>query len=327
MGKNSETMAEASLHALRPALTIVVPCYNEQEMFPMCLRQLSETLERLRQAKKISDTSCLLFVDDGSRDKTWQMICDANRDYDNIRGLKLSQNRGHQRALWAGLEHAETDIVVSIDADLQDDITVIDKMVDAYLAGNDIVYGVRENRATDTVFKRVTATYFYKLMRILGVNQIENHADFRLLSALALKSLLSYKEENLYIRGLIPLVGFKSVKVYYTRKSRNAGDSKYPLSKMLALALEGITSLSITPLRVIALTGFIISLLSCVAAVYAIVEKLLGSTVEGWSSMMIAIFFLGGIQMLSIGVIGEYIGKVYLEVKHRPKYFIEKILK
>ncbi|WP_213991135.1 glycosyltransferase family 2 protein [Sodalis sp. dw_96] len=307
-------------------LTIVVPCYNEEEVFPDCLLRLRQVLSQLRENGKISERSCLLFVDDGSRDQTWQLISAAHRRYDDVHGLKLSRNRGHQRALWAGLEHADSDITVSIDADLQDDIQVIGKMVDAYLSGKDIVYGVRENRDTDTVFKRNTALCFYKLMKILGVNQIENHADFRLLSARALKSLLSYTEENIYIRGLVPLVGFQTEQVFYSRGSRLAGESKYPLRKMLGLALEGITSLSITPLRIIAFTGFAISLLSFLTAIYALAEKILGSTVEGWTSVMIAIFFLGGIQMLSIGIIGEYIGKVYLEVKHRPKYIVDEYL-
>lgn len=323
---NAEAVLPVGEGALLPVLTIVVPCYNEEEVFPVCLSQLTETLNRLKQNGKVSNDSSLLFVDDGSRDNTWSLIRSAHEQQPGVRGLKLSRNRGHQRALWAGLEHADSDITVSIDADLQDDIQVIDKMVDAYLAGNDIVYGVRENRDTDTVFKRNTARYFYKTMKWLGVSQVENHADFRLLSRRALESLLSYQEQNVYIRGLIPLVGYKSAKIYYSRHSRMAGESKYPLKKMLALAVEGITSLSITPLRVIAFAGFIISLLSFLAGLYALEEKLRGSTVEGWTSMMIAIFFLGGIQMFSIGVIGEYIGKIYIEVKHRPKYFVDEFL-
>ncbi|WP_196239158.1 glycosyltransferase family 2 protein [Martelella alba] len=309
-----------------PLLAIIVPCYNERDMFPVCLTQLRAVLAGLRETNKIADKSYLLFVDDGSRDETWAMIAQAYKDYPDVRGLKLASNRGHQRALWAGLDNVECDICVSIDADLQDDVHVIGQMVDAYLAGNDIVYGVRDNWTSDTLFKRKTAQYFYKLMTRLGVKQIENHADFRLLSARAVKALMSYDEENIYLRGLVPLIGYCSTNIYYTRKCRSAGESKYPLKKMLALALEGLTSLSIMPLRVIALTGFTISLFSCLAAVYAVIEKLIGNTVEGWSSMMIAIFFLGGIQMLSIGVIGEYIGKIYMEVKHRPKYIIEKYL-
>jgi len=311
----------------KPVLVIVVPCYNEEDVFPICLNSLRDRLYHLRLSGVIADSSNILFVDDGSRGKTWELISQAHQNYLDVKGLKLSRNQGHQRALWAGLEYTEADIVISIDADLQDDILVMDKMVDAYLLGNDIVYGVRKNRDSDTLFKRNTARYFYRFMKLLGVNQVENHADFRLLSARALKSLLTYKEENVYIRGLVPLVGFNSTNIYYSRSLRVAGESKYPLRKMLGLALEGITSLSVTPLRIIAFTGFIISTISFFAALYSVIVKLAGNTVEGWSSMMIAIFFLGGIQMLSIGIIGEYIGKIYIEVKHRPKYIIEKALK
>ncbi len=308
-------------------LAIVVPCYNEQEVFPHCLIQLRDVLGRLKQNGKISPASHLLFVDDGSKDRTWQLITESHQHHSEVHGIKLSRNRGHQRALWAGLEQTDADITISIDADLQDDLQVIEKMVDAYHQGHEIVYGVRDNRDSDTPFKRYTAGSFYKMMRLLGVNQVENHADFRLLGRRALDGLMAYQEENVYIRGLVPLIGFSSTRIYYARQLRHAGESKYPLKKMLGLALEGITSLSITPLRIIALTGFIISLLSFITALYALIEKARGSTVEGWTSMMIAIFFLGGIQMLSIGVIGEYIGKIYIEVKHRPKYIIDEFLK
>ena len=241
-----------------------------------------------------------------------------------VKGVKLSRNRGHQVALVAGLEAAESDITVSIDADLQDDTSVIALMVKEYLNGNEIVYGVRNDRASDSPFKRKTAGLFYSCMKWMGVQQIPQHADFRLLSDRAKKALLSFKEQNLYLRGLVPLIGYRSTQVAYSRTVRLAGESKYPLKKMLALAIEGITSLTITPLRIIAISGFAISILSVFAAIYALFEKFSGNTVEGWASVMIAIFFLGGVQMLSLGIIGEYVGKIYMESKGRPKYFIEK---
>lgn len=307
-----------------PTLAIVVPCYNEEEAFPHCLCALQNIVEKLINTSKISIDSYILFVDDGSKDHTWDMIESASSNNKFVNGVKLSRNKGHQMALLAGLFSTQADITISIDADLQDDVKCIESMVDKYHEGFDIVYGVRNNRDSDSFFKRFTANVFYKTMAKCGVNQVANHADFRLLSRRALNSLLQYKEQNVYLRGLIPLIGYKSTNVYYRRDERVAGESKYPLSKMIALAMEGVTSLTITPLRVISLTGFITCAVSALFAVYAIIEKIQGATVLGWTSVMIAIFFLGGVQMLSLGIIGEYIGRIYMECKHRPKFFIEK---
>lgn len=278
------------------------------------------------QNGKIDVNSNIVFVDDGSKDETWNLIEQASKECSNVKGVKLSRNKGHQTALMAGLTSCvESDITVSIDADLQDDTLVIEKMVDSYLSGNDIVYGVRNDRASDTIFKRFTAESFYKLMSLMGVNQVENHADFRLLSGRALRALLQYREQNLYIRGLIPLIGYQSDKVFYSRKERKAGESKYPLKKMIALALEGITSFSVTPLRMVTALGFIISMLSSIGVLYTLIQYSLGHTVSGWASVILAILFIGGVQMLCLGVIGEYIGKIYIESKNRPKFFISKI--
>ena len=302
-----------------PSLAIVVPCYNEKDAFPYCLEGLTTILKNLLAKEKIARNSYILFVDDGSKDNTWEQIKSTSQEKSFI--------RGHQIALLAGLANADTDVTVSIDADLQDDIGCIEKMIDKYNEGFEIVYGVRDNRSSDSVFKRATANKFYSLMSGLGVNQVPNHADFRLLSRTALTALKDFKEQNLYLRGLIPLLGDKSSSVYYSRDERGAGESKYPLKKMVALALEGITSLTITPLRMIAAAGVITCLLSSLAAIYAFIEKILGNTVAGWTSVMIAIFFLGGVQMLSLGIIGEYVGKIYMESKNRPKYFIQEVAK
>lgn len=310
-----------------PSLTIVVPCYNESEVFSFCLTELTIILNDLISKNKISSDSCLLFVDDGSKDDTWKQIELSAESSTLVKGIKLSRNKGHQIALMAGLSVVNTDICISIDADLQDDTNCIYQMVDKYLEGVDIVYGVRNDRSTDTSFKRGTAGLFYKLMSKLGVEQVENHAHYRLLSKRALNALLQYKEQNVYIRGMVPLIGFKSEQVFYSRSERIAGESKYPLKKMLALALEGITSLTITPLRLISIVGFLTCGITALAGFYVLIDKLLGNTVEGWTSLMIAIFFLGGVQMLSLGVIGEYVGKIYIESKNRPKFFIEKLLK
>lgn len=310
-----------------PSLTIVVPCYNESEVFSFCLTELTIILNDLISKNKISSDSCLLFVDDGSKDDTWKQIELSAESSTLVKGIKLSRNKGHQIVLMAGLSVVNTDICISIDADLQDDTNCIYQMVDKYLEGVDIVYGVRNDRSTDTSFKRGTAGLFYKLMSKLGVEQVENHADYRLLSKRALNALLQYKEQNVYIRGMVPLIGFKSEQVFYSRSERIAGESKYPLKKMLALALEGITSLTITPLRLISIVGFLTCGITALAGFYVLIDKLLGNTVEGWTSLMIAIFFLGGVQMLSLGVIGEYVGKIYIESKNRPKFFIEKLLK
>lgn len=308
-----------------PVLSIVVPCYNEQEVFNLCLSELSSRLEEMIENNKIARTSDIVFVDDGSKDDTWALIEKASISSHHVKGVKLSRNKGHQTALMAGLSSCtKSDITVSIDADLQDDTSVIEKMVDSYHSGNDIVYGVRNDRTSDSLFKKITAETFYKVMTKLGVNQVENHADFRLLSRRALDSLLQYKEQNLYIRGLIPLIGYPSDKVYYSRHERVAGESKYPLRKMLALALEGITSFSVTPLRIVTALGFIISIFSTVGVFYTLMQYFLGHTVSGWASMILAILFIGGVQMLCLGIIGEYVGKIYMESKKRPKFFIEK---
>lgn len=308
-----------------PVLSIVVPCYNEQDVFSLCLNELSSRMSEMKDKGKIDRESHIVFVDDGSKDNTWRLIEEASSDSCLVKGVKLSRNKGHQTALMAGLSSCTTsDITVSIDADLQDDTTVIEKMVDSYLSGHDIVYGVRNDRTSDSFFKKFTAEAFYKVMTKLGVNQVENHADFRLLSRRALNALLQYKEQNLYIRGLIPLIGYPSDKVYYSRHERAAGESKYPLRKMLALALEGITSFSVTPLRIVTALGFIISILSSIGVIYTLAQYFLGHTVSGWASMILAVLFIGGVQMLCLGVIGEYIGKIYIESKKRPKFFVEE---
>lgn len=310
-----------------PSLAIVVPCYNEEQVFPECLAALTQKLVELINNLKISPESHIIFVDDGSKDRTWELIRQASEEDNKVRGLKLSKNQGHQTALIAGLTDVDTDICISIDADLQDDIGCINKMVDEYMKGHEIVYGVRNDRTSDSFFKRFTANSFYKVMSRLGVNQVENHADYRLLSQRALQSLLALKERNIYIRGMVPLLGYSSSQVTYRRNERFAGESKYPLKKMLALAIEGITSLTVTPLRIISLLGFATCLLSLFAILYAIVQKFEGNAMEGWTSVTISIFFLGGIQLICLGVIGEYVGKIYLETKNRPKFFIEESTK
>lgn len=308
-----------------PVLSIVVPCYNEQDVFSLCLDELSSRINEMINKGKLDKNSHIVFVDDGSKDATWKLIEEASHINKIVKGVKLSRNKGHQTALMAGLSSCTgSDITVSIDADLQDDTTVIEKMVDSYLSGHDIVYGVRDDRTSDSFFKKFTAETFYKVMTKLGVNQVENHADFRLLSKRALEALLQYKEQNLYIRGLIPLIGYPSDKVYYSRSERAAGESKYPLKKMISLALEGITSFSVTPLRMVTAIGFTISILSSLGVIYTLFQYFLGHTVSGWASMILAILFIGGVQMLCLGVIGEYIGKIYMESKKRPKHFIEK---
>ncbi|MBS1055107.1 glycosyltransferase family 2 protein [Gluconobacter kondonii] len=311
-----------------PRLVIVVPCYNEEEVFSQCLQALSKLLDTMVQNHLVLQDSFLLFVDDGSQDSTWEQIKAACAYKNHVQGIKLSRNEGHQSALLAGLIAAapQADAVVSIDADLQDDIHAIRRMVDAYRAGYDVAYGVRECRQTDSWFKRTSAEGFYRLMAIMGVKQVFNHADFRLLSRRALDNLLGYTERNAYIRGLVPLVGFPSIEIGYARGIRTAGESKYPLCKMLALAVKGITSMTITPLRLIAALGLFICLLSLVAALYVLVRTFTGNTVEGWSSIMLSIYFMSGVQMLSLGIIGEYIGKIYLETKRRPRFHVESLL-
>lgn len=306
-------------------LVIVVPCYNEEEVLAETRKRLIDVLKNLVDRKKI-DRGQILFVDDGSRDHTWQLIEQFAKETPMVGGLKLSCNRGHQFALWAGLRWAaeNSDASVSIDADLQDDVNAIYDMVDAWLDGNDIVYGVRRERKMDTFFKRNTALAFYRLMTALGGKIIYNHADFRLMSRRAMQSLMQYPEDNLFLRGIVASIGYPSASVYYDRSERFAGESKYPLKKMLAFALEGITSFSVKPLRVITYLGLLFILVALGVIAYALYEHFAGHTIAGWTSLLVSMWFIGGSILLACGVTGEYIGKIYLEVKRRPKYFIDK---
>ena len=306
-------------------LAIVVPCYNEEEVLPETSKRLLEVIENLVK-KELVDEGQILFVDDGSRDKTWQLIEEAGEKDKRIGGLKLSCNRGHQYALWAGLKWSaeHSDVSVSIDADLQDDVNAIYEMVEKFRSGYDIVFGVRKERKTDTFFKRTTALAFYRLMTTLGGKIIYNHADFRLMSRRAMCALMQYPEDNLFLRGMVPTVGFPSTSVYYNRSERFAGESKYPLKKMIAFALEGITSFSVKPLRLITYLGIVFILVALGVIAYALYEHFVGHTIEGWTSLLVSLWFIGGSVLLACGVTGEYIVKIYLEVKHRPKYFIEK---
>ena len=311
-----------------PVLTIVVPCYNEEEVLPETVFQLTTVLQALISDKLIAATSTVLFVDDGSKDATWKLIERFHASSSFITGLKLAKNAGHQSALLAGLMKAKTysDCVVSIDADLQDDTNVIREFIVKFHEGYDIVYGIRQDRSADTFFKRATAQGFYKLMTSLGVKIHYNHADFRLMSKRTLENLEKFQEVNLFLRGMVPLLGFPSTQVYYDRKERFAGESKYPLRKMLAFAFDGITSFSVTPIRFVTLMGFLLFALSVVAGLYAIVGKILGANVTGWTSLILSVWFIGGVQLLALGLIGEYIGKIYKEVKQRPLFVIEKDL-
>ena len=313
------------MNKVNNVLTIVVPCFNEVEVLPETVKELGNILTNLIKQEKICPDSKLLFVNDGSKDKTWQLISKYTDEYPYVTGIKFSRNYGHQNALLAGMTVAVkySDMIITIDADLQDDVNAIPKMVEKYLEGYDVVYGVRNSRKTDTFFKRRTALAFYGLMRKLGVNLVPDSADYRLLSKRATESLLAFKERNLFLRGMVPLVGYKSTKVYYARKERFAGESKYPLSKMLHFALDGITSFSIAPIHLILYLGLLTVLISIVCMIYTIVQKCLGHVVSGWSSLMISIWLLGGIQLISISVIGEYVGKIFSEVKHRPRFTIE----
>ena len=309
----------------KSVLTIIVPCYNEEEVLPETVKELGNILTNLIEKDKIDSKSKLLFVNDGSKDRTWNLISDYTKKYNYVTGIKFSRNYGHQNALLAGMNLAVnfSDMMITIDADLQDDVNAIPKMVEKYYEGYDIVYGVRNSRKTDTFFKRRTALAFYGLMKKLGVNLVPDSADYRLLSKRATEGLLAFKERNLFLRGMVPLVGYKSTKIYYARKERFAGKSKYPLSKMLHFALDGITSFSIAPIHLILYLGLITVAISVICMIYVIIEKCLGHVVSGWSSLMISIWLLGGIQLISISVIGEYIGKIFSEVKHRPRYTIE----
>ena len=311
---------------MKDILTIVVPCYNEQEVLPETVKELGGVLEKLIKDGKVSPQSKILFVNDGSKDKTWKLISKYTKEYEYVTGIKFSRNYGHQNALLAGMSVVVkySDMIITIDADLQDDIYAIPKMVEKYNEGYDVVYGVRNSRETDTFFKRRTALAFYGLMGKLGVNLIPDSADYRLLSKRATESLLAFKERNLFLRGMVPLVGYDSAKVYYARKERFAGKSKYPLSKMLHFALDGITSFSIAPIHLILYLGMLTVIFSVIMMIYTLVEKINGHIVSGWASLMISIWFLGGVQLISISIIGEYIGKIFSEVKHRPRFNIEE---
>ncbi len=309
-----------------PVLYIVIPCYNEQEVLPITAPMFLNKLHELAEKKLVSENSRILFVNDGSSDGTWDIIRALAASDEHYIGISQSRNRGHQNAVLAGLMEAKDhcDISISIDCDGQDDINAMDDMVRAYLDGCDIVYGVRNDRETDSFFKRTTAQGFYKFLSAMGAEIVYNHADYRLISARALHELAKFKEVNLFLRGMVPLVGFKSTSVEYKRAERIAGKSKYPLRKMLALAGDGITSLSIKPLRLIMSFGVIVALLSFVGVIWAIVSALAGRAVAGWASMTCIICFVSGVQLICMGIIGEYIGKIYMETKHRPRYIISE---
>lgn len=309
-------------------LFIVVPCYNEEEVLKETTKRLKEKLKKLIKNKKISKDSKVLYVNDGSKDNTWELIKKISKEESLFTGISLSRNRGHQNALVAGLMEAKehADIIISMDADLQDDINAIDEMIDKYYDGCQIVYGVRNKREKDSFFKRFTAEAFYKFMKLMGVDIIFNHADYRLTSKRVLQEFSNYKEVNLFLRGIFPLVGFKYDIVYYERNERFAGESKYPLKKMINFALDGITSFSVKPLRFVCGLGFLTLFISFIIMVYSIVQKILGNTVDGWTFLTISIWFIGSLQMISIGVIGEYVGKVYNETKARPRYIVDENL-
>ncbi len=309
---------------MNDTLYLVIPCYNEEEVLNITANKLLKKINTMRENKIISQDSKILFVNDGSKDKTWNIIKELHNQNDIFSGINLSRNKGHQNALLAGLMTAKdfADVTISLDADLQDDVDVIDKFMEQYYGGSDIVYGVRSSRQTDTFFKRTTALTFYKLMNKLGVDMVYNHADYRLMSKRAVEGLSQFKEVNLFLRGMVPLIGYKSSIVEYERHERFAGESKYPLKKMIAFALDGITSLSIKPIRLITGLGFFIFFVSFIALAYTIIVKFFGETVTGWTSLTLSIWMIGGIQLLSLGVIGEYIGKIYNESKHRPRFII-----
>lgn len=308
-------------------LYLVIPCYNEQEVLPETAKRTSEKLRALVDAGKIAPESKVCFVDDGSKDGTWGMIDRLCAEDGIFCGVRLSRNRGHQNALLAGLMSVkdECDAAISLDADLQDDVNAIDAMIDKYNEGCDVVYGVRSSRKSDKMFKRTTARAFYKIMRAMGVELIYDHADYRLMSRRALNALADFDEVNLFLRGLVPLIGFKSDTVEYERGQRFAGESKYPLKKMMAFAFEGVTSMSIKPIRMISVLGFFIFVVSIGMLAYSLISHFIGNTVEGWTSIVVSVWAIGGLQLLALGVIGEYVGKIYLETKKRPKYIIDEL--
>lgn len=307
-------------------LVVVIPCYNEEEVLPVSSREIGELVTRLISQGKISSESRILFVDDGSADRTWELIEQLRQENELFTGVKFSRNFGHQAAVLAGLTVAsqDADAIISIDADLQDDIAAIEQMVDAYHQGYEVVYGVRNKRDTDTWFKRTTAVGFYKVMNQLGANVIENHADFRLTSRRATKALLELPERNLFLRGMVRLVGFSSTCVYYDRKERFAGESKYPLKKMLKFAFDGITSFSVVPLKLIMNSGLLAIFIAIALLLYSLFQYFSGQTTDGWASLMVSIWFIGGVQLVCLAVIGEYVGKIFTEVKQRPRFVIEE---
>jgi glycosyltransferase involved in cell wall biosynthesis len=306
----------------KPIIAVVMPCYNEELVINESAKQLHNLIERLIQDHKISHQSFIYFVDDGSTDTTWDKVQELHLKNIRYKGLKLSNNVGHQNALMAGLNsvYEKVDCVISLDADLQDDISIIELMLEQFNKGFEVVYGVRRKRETDTFFKKYTAVSFYKLMSLFGANIINNHADYRLLSKKVVKHLNSFKEVNLFLRAIIPLIGFKSIKIFYERKERYAGVSKYSVRKMISFALDGITSFSVTPLRYITLIGIIVFVTSCFLSVWAFVLAILNKSIPGWASTVLPIYFIGGVQLLSIGILGEYMGKIYKEIKARPRY-------
>lgn len=309
-------------------LYLVIPCYNEEEVLPETAKRLKEKFDDFIAKEKISASSRIVFVDDGSKDKTWNIIEELHAENKIFRGIKLSRNRGHQNALLAGLMTVkdECDAAISLDADLQDDINAIDKMLDEYEKGYEVVYGVRSSRKKDSFFKRTTAQGFYKIMKVMGVETVYNHADYRLMSNRALDALSEFSEVNLFLRGIVPMVGFKSTSVTYERGERFAGKSKYPLKKMLSFAFEGITSMSVRPIRLICTLGLFLFFISIGILIYSLIRHFTGYTVSGWTFLNMSIWALGGLQLLAIGIIGEYIGKIYLETKQRPKYIVDKYL-
>ena len=313
---------------MEKTLYVVVPCYKEEEVLPETAKRLKAKLAALMEASKISGNSRVLFVNDGSTDRTWEIIAELHEGDKLFSGVNLSRNRGHQNSLLAGLTTAvqRADLLISMDADLQDDINAMDAMIDRYHEGYDVVYGVRSSRKTDTAFKRLTAEGFYKLMRALGVDIVFNHADYRMMSKRAVEGLLQFDEVNIFLRGIVPQIGYSWTTVEYERAERFAGESKYPFKKMLTFALDGITSFSIKPLRLIVFLGAVVFILSMLMLLWSLFERLIGHVVSGWTSLMFSIWMLGGLQLLSLGVIGEYIGKIYSEAKHRPRFIIERVL-
>ncbi len=312
-----------------PKVYFVIPCYNEEEVLEETMKRLRNKLDQLMADGKATPDSRMLFVDDGSKDRTWAIIEEKSQQDTLIGGVKLSRNRGHQNALLSGLMTAQQhgcDCVISLDADLQDDIEVIDEFIDKYMEGCEVVYGVRNSRKKDTFFKRTTAQGYYKFMKMLGVDIVYNHADYRLLGSKALEALSEYREVNLFLRGIVPLIGYRSDYVYYERQERFAGESKYPLKKMIRFAIDGITSFSVKPLKLISNLGIIMCVLSLIGFIYALVSYFMGVAQSGWASTICSIWFIGGLQMLCIGIVGSYVGKIYSEVKQRPRYRIEKEL-